>query len=76
MVIKSTSLKNAEFTTNELEVIRLLCKQLTAREIAIKMKLSNRTVEDYKIRIQKKIGARNSVGIVLYVLKRGMIKIK
>jgi DNA-binding CsgD family transcriptional regulator len=63
------------FTPLELRIIKLICKQMTAKEIADKLGLSFRTIESYKLTIQKKTKARNIVGIALYAVREGVIKI-
>ena len=64
-----------ELTSIETKLVKLICKQLTAKEIAEVMDLSYRTVEDYRSKIMKKIGAKNSVGIAIYAVKSGIYKI-
>jgi DNA-binding CsgD family transcriptional regulator len=61
--------RKIHLTTQEVTIVRLICKQFTAKEIADKMGLSYRTVEGYRLEIQKKIGAKNLVGISLYAVK-------
>lgn len=63
------------FTAQELKILKLICKQMTAKEIADKIGLSFRTVEDYRRKIQKKIGAKNVVGIAIYAVKANLIKV-
>jgi len=67
-------MKKAELTPKEIKLIRLICKQLTAKEIAEHTGYSYRTVEDYCADIKKKTGAKNLVGIALYAVKHGIIK--
>lgn len=62
-------------TPAELKVVRLVCKQNTTDEIAEKMKLSKRTVDDYRAQILKKFKARNSVGILAYAVRHGLFKL-
>ena len=57
----------------EIQIIQLICKELTPVEIAIIMKLSPATIENYRRKIQKKIGAKNIVGIAIYALLNGFI---
>jgi DNA-binding CsgD family transcriptional regulator len=38
------------------------------------MRLKRGTIENYRRRIQKKIGARNVVGIAIYAFFSGLIK--
>ncbi len=64
-----------EFSAKEKEVIRLLCQEGTNKEISETLSLSIRTIEGYRENIQKKIGAKNSVGVAIYAIKNGMYKI-
>lgn len=67
---------NMEFTQKEIEIIRLICYQKTAREISEQVFLSERTVEQYRSNINKKIGAKNLVGVIKFALKNGIIRIE
>jgi DNA-binding NarL/FixJ family response regulator len=60
------------FSEQEVKVIRLICKQLTNKEIANTIQLHVRTVEDYRYRIQEKMNVKNAVGIALYALANGI----
>jgi DNA-binding NarL/FixJ family response regulator len=57
----------------EIEVVKLICKEYTNKQIAEILSLSNRTIDGYRERILKKIGAKNTVGIVMYAVKHGII---
>lgn len=61
-----------QFSEQELKIIKLICKQLTNKEIANTIQLHVRTVEDYRYKIQEKINAKNAVGIALYALANGI----
>jgi DNA-binding NarL/FixJ family response regulator len=63
-----------QFTFQEIKVIKLICEQLSNKEIASQLKLSTRTVEDYRRNIQEKIGAKNVVGTVLYAVFNNLVK--
>lgn len=67
---------NMEFTHKEVEIIRLTCYQKTAKEISDQVYLSERTVEQYRSNINKRIGARNLVGVIKFALKNGLIRIE
>ncbi len=54
---------------NELQVMRFICEERSNKEIAEAMHLSVRTIEGYRDRIQDKIQARNTAGIVVYAIK-------
>jgi len=65
--------ENIYFTERELQLIKLICLQLTTKDIAGKMKISPRTVEEYIQNIKQKIDAKNMVGIALYALKNNIV---
>ena len=58
-----------EFSEREISVMRYICQELSNREIAFNLKLSVRTIEGYRERIQEKINARNVAGIIVYAIK-------
>lgn len=60
-------------STKEIELIKLVCMQLTFKEIADKMNISQRTAEEYSRNIREKIEAKNVVGIALYALKNNIV---
>ncbi|PWT96198.1 MAG: DNA-binding response regulator [Bacteroidetes bacterium] len=57
----------------EREVIRLLCMEFTATEIAQKMEISPRTVEAIKDRLMERFGAKNTAGLVFFAVKNNLI---
>lgn len=67
--------KKVEFNEREMEVITLMCQELSNKEIADKMDLSIRTIEGYRERIFEKTGARNIAGVVIYAIKNGLYRI-
>ncbi len=69
------SKSNPEFSDKELKVIKLICEELTNKEIAEKLNLSKRTVEGYREQILEKINAKNIVGVVLYAIKNKIIHV-
>ncbi len=62
--------KNSEpkFSEREVEIIRLICQELSSPEIARHMGLSKRTVEGYREQIMEKINAKNTAGIVMFAI--------
>jgi DNA-binding NarL/FixJ family response regulator len=63
------------FCNKEILIIKLICKELTTKEIADQLKLSAKTIEDYSHRIKEKVGAKNLVGIALYAVKNGFVRL-
>lgn len=58
-----------DFTPKEIEIIKCICEEMSNKEIAEKKNLSIRTIEGYRDKILEKIGAKNSVGIVVYAIR-------
>jgi DNA-binding NarL/FixJ family response regulator len=58
-----------DFSEREIEIIQLICKEFTNKEIAEQLFLSSRTVEGYRIKIQDKMNVKNAVGLVVYAIK-------
>jgi DNA-binding NarL/FixJ family response regulator len=63
------------FTDREKEIMRLICREFTSKEIACTLNLSKRTVEGHRTRMMDKIGAKSIAGIITYALERGIYKI-
>lgn len=66
---------NTKFSGKELELIKLLCRQMTTKEIGNHLFLSERTVEQYRSNISKRIGARNLAGIIKFALQNGIVQL-
>lgn len=64
----------ATFNDKELEIIQLICKEFTNKEIADKLFLSTRTVEGYRLKILEKMNVKNTVGFVVYAMKNNLVK--
>ena len=65
-----------QFTERELEVIKLICDQLSNKEIAERLNLSIRTIEGYREKILEKMDVHNTAGIVVYAIKTSIYQIK
>ena len=56
----------------ELEVLRAICQELTNTEIAGKLFISPRTVEGHRNNMLLKTGAKNTAGLVVYAITKGI----
>jgi DNA-binding NarL/FixJ family response regulator len=72
--IKPVFNKNVELTSREIEVLKLICQELTANEIANLIFLSPRTVEGIRTKLLEKIGVKNTAGLVMYAVKNKIIE--
>lgn len=66
---------NSVFTPRELDVIQLSCQGLQYKEIADKLNIKTKTVDNIKANIFHKLGINNTVELVRYALKNGIISI-
>lgn len=57
----------------EREVVRYICMEFTAQEIAQKIDVSPRTVEAIKDRLMERFGAKNTAGLVFFAVKNNLI---
>ena len=53
-----------QLTRREREVLILVASGFTSKEIAVTLKISYRTVEVYRAKLMKKLGATNATGLV------------
>ena len=72
-VYNRSRVKDIHFSAKEISIIRLICHQLTTKEISNRLNICSRTVEDYSRNIKEKINAKNLVGIALYAVKNGIV---
>jgi two-component system response regulator NreC len=63
-----------ELTEREVEVLRLIARGRTNREMAERLFLSVRTVESHRARIQRKLGRSRRSDLVDYALERGLVE--
>lgn len=57
----------------EQEVLKLICMEYTAQEIAHKMEISPRTVEAIKDRLMVRFGSKNTAGLVFFAVKNNLV---
>lgn len=69
-----TKKPKVEFSDREKEIIELICKEMSNKEIAEKLFLSIRTVEGHRLNILDKMEVKNSVGVVIYAMKKGLVR--
>lgn len=71
--VKPSFNQNVEFTEREQEVLKLICEEKTAAEIAKEIFLSPRSVEGIRQRLIEKVGVRNTAGLVMFAIKNGIV---
>ncbi len=61
--------RDVNLKEHEIEFLKLLCTELTYREIAELMKLSPKTIDGYRDSLFIKLDVKNRIGLVLYAVK-------
>jgi len=61
------------FSERELEVLELVCKGLSTKEIADKLFISSRTVEKHRANLMVKTDAKNIIEVIIYAVKHKLI---
>jgi DNA-binding NarL/FixJ family response regulator len=59
----------------EIVFLKLVCTELTYKEIADKMFLSPRTIDGYRDTLFQKLNVKTRVGLVIYAIKNGIVRI-
>ncbi|MDN3692072.1 response regulator transcription factor [Chryseobacterium tructae] len=62
-----------ELTDREVDVLRLVCQQLSTKEIADSLFISPKTVETHKTNLMIKTGVKNMAGLVIYAVQNSII---
>lgn len=68
--------KSISLTEREIDIIKMACAEYSSKEIANKLFISTRTVENHRKRIMEKTQAKNFIGVILYTLKINAINIE
>jgi two-component system, NarL family, response regulator NreC len=64
---------NEILTKREIEILKMICAEMTNAEIAAKLFLSTGTVDTHRKNIINKLGVKNTVGLVRYALKNQLL---
>jgi len=75
-MLRSKRKKNAipKLTEREKEVLQLIVEEYSNQEIAEKLKISSRTVENHRYNLIQKLDVKNTVGLVKTAMQLGLIK--
>jgi two-component system, NarL family, response regulator NreC len=61
---------------NEIAVLQLLCMQMDSEEIGKQLYLSKHTIDHLRKTLLQKCGVKNTVGLVMYAVKNGIVKLE
>lgn len=70
-----TNLDDDYLTNREIEILRLICSQMSTNEIADKLFISPRTVEGHRNNLLLKTDSKNVAGLVVYAIQNKIISL-
>jgi len=59
--------------SRELDVLKLICEELTTTEIAEKLFLSPKTIEGYRKQLLEKTGVKNVAGLAIFAVRNQLV---
>lgn len=68
--------RGLNITKRELEILQLICQEYTSHEIAEKLAISKRTVENHRQNIIEKTGVKNTAGLIIFALRNRLVTIE
>ena len=66
-------IKKYQLTKREVEIIKLICDELSTRQISDKLFLSEFTVNTHRKNILRKINVKNSAGMINFARQHGLV---
>ena len=79
-LMKNQGSKNSPWGTvilneNEITFLKFVASEFTYKEIALKMEISPRTVDNYRDALFIKLNVKSRVGLAMYAIKTGIVTI-
>lgn len=68
---KSNVQNKADVSPREIEILQLICQELTMKEIGEKLFLSEQTIQTHRKNLMRKTQAKNAVGLVKFAFQNG-----
>jgi DNA-binding CsgD family transcriptional regulator len=63
-----------DLTQREKDILQLIAEELTSQEIADRLFISHRTVENYRLGLMQKLDAKNMVGMIRKAMQMGLVE--
>jgi two-component system, NarL family, invasion response regulator UvrY len=64
-----------KLSDREIEFLKLICTEMTYREIAEKMFLSPRTIDGYRDALFEKLNIKTRTGLVIFAIKNNLVQL-
>lgn len=66
--------KQASLTRRETQILKLVAQELSNQEIAERLFLSVRTVQNHRFKLQQKLAVKNAAGLVNTAIQMGLLE--
>lgn len=74
-VLRSDKRSLIELTARQQEVLQLIVNGLSAKDIAIKLRISHRTVEFHKAQLMQQLDLHSTVELIKFALTNGLVSL-
>lgn len=65
--------ENIKLTSSEIDFLKMVCTEMTYKEMAIAMGVSERTVDGYRDRMFAKLKVKSRVGMAIYAIRNNIV---
>ncbi len=65
---------NDQLNDREKEVLKMLCTELSYKEIAAQLNVNVKTIDSYRDNLCKKVNAISRIGLVMYAMKHKLVE--
>lgn len=65
-----------KITKREKQILNLIAKEFTAKEIALELYISQETVNSHRSNLLAKLNARNTAGMIIKSLRYNILELK
>lgn len=72
---QSGTKKLLNLSEREVDFLKLVCTEMTYKEIASKMHLSPRTIDGYRDALFEKLDIKTRTGLAIYAIKNGLVQL-
>ncbi|HTQ63956.1 MAG TPA: response regulator transcription factor [Puia sp.] len=62
-------------TEKEKDFLKLICSEITYKDIAAQMYVSPRTVDEYRNHLFEKLKVKSRIGLVMYAIRNGLVEV-
>lgn len=67
--------KHIELTRREIEILELICQELSMREIGDRLFVSEQTIHTHRKNLMRKTNCKNAVGLVKFAIQHKIVQI-